>query len=351
MNHTIDQRELAGLFILIRNAFTNAMRIGSQLSNFADSLYAAAFQNVHLAERFGQHGNGVYASIRRSCMTRTAMRRNARSAFAGFKGDTLFQFIIQLFQRCTYFGFLNRNRTLGQIRNHVAHGACIQLDQIARTRNGKVCIHRALLTVVHRERCIRHQRELRECNAIFRQIFHVLHAGFFTAAAQKAQAVLELPAKFPEHAHGKQRGNGCAFVIAHTAANQHIMLRHIGCAIRRINPSIAHRHHIQMGDHADGIHRIPHRNRNSVAIVILHVKAIMSSAFHHVIQHAAAIRAKRGAGLRFVRTAYGRDAGNALHLADVFFFMFRNPNRCFFQQFLIGLSHYNPPTEFSLLYR
>ena len=151
--------------------------------------------------------------------------------------------------------------------------------------------------------------------------------------------MLERPAKLAQHTHGEETGHPRALVIAHAAANHRIVFLNIRRAELRVLPAVANRHHVQMRNHANGVLLVAQGDGAEAAVMILHIKSIITAAFERIIEHLAAIGAKRRAGLRQIGTADGGNARNPLQLGYIFRLMRFNPGRRLIQQLLISFIH------------
>ena len=125
-------------------------------------------------------------------------------------------------------------------------------------------------------------------------------------------------AEFPQHPHGEKARDEGGLVIVHAPADEHVVLRQPGRVKGRINPTVPHGHHVQMGDHADAVRRVAPGDGTGIAVVIRGGKAVKAAPFQGIVQHLAAIRAEGRSGSSQISAADGGNAGDLLQLQDVF---------------------------------
>ena len=163
-------------------------------------------------------------------------------------------------------------------------------------------------------------------------VMQILHAGFFRAAHEHANAVLQGNLVIPEEFHQIQAQDCRGFVVRNAAANEGIS--HSGGTVGRIDPLVAFGHHVQMAHDADGVIGVAENGGTHVALVIRGVKAHFLCVGQGEIQHLATFGAEGGVFFRLGGLADGTDPGKGLNVGDHGFSIFFQECGNFLTQFV-----------------
>ena len=176
---------------------------------------------------------------------------------------------------------------------------------------GKLHVHAALFDVDHRELRVRGEAVVGHLQ-LGGVVAHVAHAHLLVAAQDQPHAVLQRHARIAHRAHGVQRAQRRALVVD-GAASEDLAVGDLA-AEGIVGPALACGHHVQVGQHAQGLFAAAHGDISRVVVDVAGLKAVVAGGLQRRVQH---LRNNRAEGLVAVAARGYRGNGDPLlNVAD-----------------------------------
>ena len=280
---------------------------GSAVGLHADALGHHVQHRTHARaradglQRDQQHARRVHAQLRQRTVGEHALGADLRATVAQIlHGQLLMDRRRVICNPLLDFGagdLLRADDGVGVCGYHVGALAGVELVHrnlglvFAFAAIGKLHVHAALFDVDHRELRVRGEAVVGHLQ-LRGVVAHVAHAHLLVAAQDQPHAVLQRHARVAHRAHGVQRAQRRALVVD-GAASEDLAVGDLA-AEGIVGPALACGHHVQVGQHAQGLFAAAQGDVAGVVVDVAGLKAVVAGGLQRRVQH---LRHHRAEGL------------------------------------------------------